>query len=273
MHNNRRIVGAMEVGDAINMAETDLRALIREVLGDGWLRRSKCDVARLEAKRDEERKRRPGVVVDEDLLVYTEFHELRDIVTRNWDDSAPVWRSKKYFEAVFDRLQDFRNPDAHSRHLVPFEEHLVLGLSGEIRNTITLYRSTAAVSGEYYPIVELIEDSLGNRFVPTAKQQTGSGFKIPATLAVGEMVTFKLKGWDPQGRSLRWLVTFHGKDPQRSIELDGAEVSFTWHISEDEVGENVPLIGITMMSAGNYHRNRTNDSFMALYISVAPPVT
>ena len=36
--------------------------------------------------------------------------------------------------------------------------------------------STAAVTGEHYPIVELIEDSLGNRFVPTEEQQTGSSF-------------------------------------------------------------------------------------------------
>lgn len=268
---SHRSIDGVDTGGAINTAESDLRALIREVLGDEWLARSNCDKARLEAKREEERKRRPGAVIQEELLFYTEFHEIKSIILRNWDEFATVWRSKRYFESVFDRLEDFRNPDAHSRQLLPFEEHLVLGLSGEIRNTITLHRSTAAVTGEHYPIVELIEDSLGNRFVPTEEQQTGSGFKVPVKFSVGETVKFKLKAWDPQGRDLRWTVTFHGKDPQQTLELGGAEVEFDWEISESEVGDNAPIIGITMSSAGKYHRNRKHDSFMALYVSVTPP--
>lgn len=254
------------------MAENDLRALIREVLGDEWLARSNCDAARLEAKREEERKRRHGAVVDDDLLAYTEFHEIKDIILRNWDKFAAVWRSKRYFEAIFDRLEDFRNPDAHSRQLVPFEEHLVFGLTGELRNTITLHRSTAAVTGEHYPIIELIEDSLGNRFVPSEAQQAGGGFNVPATFAIGNTVTFRMKAWDPQGRDLAWTVSFNGKQPQQSLELTGSNVEFSWEISEEEVGDNVPIIGITMSSAGKYHRNRKNDAFIALYVTVAPPL-
>ncbi len=261
----------MDAGHAINMAENDLRALVREVLGDEWLTRSDCDIGRLESKREEERKRRSGGVVDEDLLVYTEFYELKEIILRNWGDFSAVWRSKRYFEAVFSRLEDFRNPDAHSRPLLPFEEQLVLGLSGELRNTITLHRSSTAVGGEHYPIVEMIEDSLGNRFVPSEAQQTGSGFTIPARFQVGDVVTFRMRAWDPHARAVRWTVTFHGRPGQPVIELDGAEVQFEWAASEDEVGENMPLIGVTMSSSGQYHRNRKHDSFMALYVTVDPP--
>lgn len=262
---------SVDAGDAINMAENDLRALIREVLADEWLSRSGCDSARLEAKREEERKRRPGAVVDEDLLVYTEFYELQAIILENWTDFSPVWRSKRYFEAIFGRIEDFRNPDAHSRPLLPFEEHLVLGLSGELRNTITLHRSSAAVTGEHYPIVELIEDSLGNRFVPSAAQQTGGGYAVPAIFHVGDVVTFRMRAWDPHGRDLTWNVTFSGKEPPQTIELLGPEVQFDWEVSDTEVGENVRLIGVTMWSSGTYHRNRKHDSFMALYTTVAPP--
>jgi hypothetical protein len=203
----------VDTGQAINMAENDLRSLVREVLGAEWLKRSKCDEARLKARRDEERNRRPGAMVDDDLLAYTEFYELREIIVGNWEKFGAVWRSKRYFEAVFDRLADFRNPDAHSRSLLPFEEHLVFGLSGEIRNTITMFRSAVAMTGEHYPIIELIEDSLGNRFAPSLAQQTGSGFVVPATFAVGEVVTFRMKAWDPEGRDLRWTVTFVGRQP------------------------------------------------------------
>lgn len=74
------------------------------------------------------------------------------------------------------------------------------------------------MTGEHYPIVELIADSLGNRFVPSEAQQTG-GFTVPATFAVGDAVSFKMKAWDPQGRDLNWTVTFYGKQPQQSVEL------------------------------------------------------
>jgi hypothetical protein len=33
----------------------------------------------------------------------------------------------------------------------------------------------------------------------------------------------------------------------------------------------MPLIGVTMSSSGQYHRNRKHDSFMALYVTVDPP--
>lgn len=261
----------MNTRGAINLAETGLRALIREVLGPGWVAKSKCDLIALERKRGEEAKRRSGAVVDEDLLVYTEFYELRQIIIDNWAEFAGVWRSRKYFDAIFSRLEDFRNPDAHSRELLPFEEHLALGLSGEIRNTITIYRSSKAVSGEFYPIIESIEDSLGNRFVPTKEQQTGGGHRMPSTLAVGDSITFRLSAWDPQGREIHWNVAFHAKEPQQSVQVDGAAAEVVWVVSETEVGENVPFVSITMSSTGKYHRNRKNDSFVVIYYTVVPP--
>ena len=53
---------------------------------------------------------------------------------------------------------------------------------------------------------------------------------------------------------------FYGKQPQLSVELVGPEVEFSWEISEDEVGENAPLIGVTMSSSGKYHRNRESSA-------------
>ena len=261
----------MDAGAAINMAETDLRALIREVLGDDWLAKSGCDRARLEGRRSEEHKRRPGAVVEQDLIAYAEFYELKQAIVRNWDAFSTVWRTKRYFEAIFDRLEDFRNPDAHSRQLLPFEQHLVLGLSGEMRNTITLYRSSTAVTGEHYPIIELVADSVGNRFTPIEAQQTGSGFTVPSRFAVGDVVRFELKAWDPQGREVSWSVTLYARTPQEAFELKGAEAGFDWVVTEEDVGDNVALIGITMSSSGRYHRNRKHDSFVSLYLTVDPP--
>ena len=74
----------MDGWEAISLVETDLRALIKEVLGDGWLAMSRCDPARLEAKRTEESKKRPGGSIESDLLVYTEFYELGEIIVGNW---------------------------------------------------------------------------------------------------------------------------------------------------------------------------------------------
>jgi hypothetical protein len=93
-----------------------------------------------------------------------------------------------------------------------------------------------AVTGEHYPLIELIQ--------------------------VGDVVTFKMKAWDPQAREITWGDAFHGETPQLAIELAGSDVEFDWHISDSEVGENVPLIGVTMSSSGDYHRNRKHDGFV-----------
>lgn len=66
----------MQPTEAINLVEVVLRDLIREVIGDSWQSDPSIDVQKLEGKREEERAKRRGVLVSDDLLAFTEFTQL-----------------------------------------------------------------------------------------------------------------------------------------------------------------------------------------------------
>lgn len=263
-------MSAMEPGEAIGLVETDLRNLVLEVLGPEWLAKSKCDPAVLKERVEAEVKRRPGGVVDRNLIGYTEFYELGEIIECNWTDFAPVWRSKQYFKAVFSRLSDFRNPDAHNRSLLPFEVALVEGWAGEIRNTVTLYRSGKSVDMEYYPLAESVTDSFGTvaGIKPSGVHNTGE--VVPIRLGVGDTVQFACRGWDPQGRDITWTLIRIGRG-----EIDrqvGTAVTLTWAVEEADVGESCAVL-IYMTGSGKYHRLNAegHDLTHVMQYSVNPP--
>ena len=60
------------------------------------------------------------------------------------------------------RLEGFRNAPMHSRTLVPFEGALAEGMTGEIRNKVTSYRSELDLADRHFPRIEYVRDSFGN---------------------------------------------------------------------------------------------------------------
>ena len=128
----------MEPTEAINLVEVVLRDLVRLVLGDSWMQSRRVDIADLEVKRTEDRAKRRGTAVNEDLLAYTEFTQLQAIIIDNWPKFEPALGKKKYIDAYFSRLSGFRNPAMHSRPLREFERDLVNGIVGELLSPATL---------------------------------------------------------------------------------------------------------------------------------------
>lgn len=68
----------MQAYEAIQTIETDLRTLVRLVLGDDWLGVSGLDRVKLEEKRQTERNRRLAAAIEQDLLAYTELTQLQN---------------------------------------------------------------------------------------------------------------------------------------------------------------------------------------------------
>jgi hypothetical protein len=66
----------------------------------------------------------------------------------------------------------------------------------------------------WYPRIELITDSLGNSL---AAGEDSSTIVIPARLQVGDVLTFRCVGWDPQDRELTWTLKAQAIPPP----LDG----------------------------------------------------
>jgi hypothetical protein len=256
----------MEPTEAINLVEVVLRDLVREVLGDSWTQSRRIEIDRLEVKRREDIAKRRGTAVNEDLLAYTEFIQLQQIILDSWDKFGPALGKKKYIEAYFDRLNAFRNPAMHSRPLREFERDLVNGIVGELRNLVVIYRSAKGPDMEYYPKIEQVTDSFGNN------PPTGLGSDRRLRLKVGDVVKFQCRGWDPQDRNLNWELRIGrgGLDGNVTTEAHGAEVTLTLVITERMVQERLH-VEILMMSDGQYHRNGSYDEFCDFYYSIDPP--
>ncbi|AWK76042.1 hypothetical protein CBI38_31195 (plasmid) [Rhodococcus oxybenzonivorans] len=241
--------------EAVRLVELDLRQLVRVVLGSSWLEAAReggvVDEAKLAAKMADERGRRPATVVSTDLIDYTDFTQLQVLILeKRWGAFAPALGTKKHIETYLSKIAGFRNPTMHARVLHPFEEHLVLGISGELRNRIAIYRNTKEQSSMYYPVVDSITDNFGNIHdgVTNAITQTG------VRMEIGETVTFTCRATDPEDRELHWQLSNNaaGQDSQTD-EATGNEVVLSYTFARADVSERVPLL-ITLRSSGEFHR-------------------
>ncbi len=251
----------MEPSEAVNLLEVVLRDLIRRVLGDDWLARSGLKQDKLEDRRTEEAKRRDGTVLQEDLLAYAHLYELRRAIDRNWDAFQPALGDKKRFTVYLDRAEDFRNAPMHSRELLPFERELLGGIVGEIANKVTIYRSEQGPDDRYYPVIESITDSHGVVAVEWYNMPTG------LRLRVGDTVTFRCRGSDPQGRSLTWELYL---PPESRDQQEGVDVSLTWRVTESDVSERTS-VWVYMASDGQFHRYGQYDDQRQYFYAVEPP--
>jgi len=256
----------MEPTEAVSVLEVAFRELIRVVWGDEWKMKSKADVTKLEQKHREESAKRRGAVVSSDLLDYTEFTQLGKLLLDNWADFDEALGKRKYIEVYIDRLNGLRNAPMHSRVLLPFERDLLSGMVGEIVNLVTIYRSQRSPDAEYYPVIDSVDDSFGNRSLRIGIMASG------LRLRVGETVSFNCSATDPQARELIWDAAVMQGSSQREIASDarGAVVTVTWLVDQTDVGEKVSVL-IRVRSTGKYHRASGWDDSRLLIYSVLPP--
>jgi hypothetical protein len=230
--------------EPISTLENVLRDLIERVLsgkyGAGWLSHLRIGEERLALwaeRREEESKRRPGVSVDPRPLFYSEFTDLASIIDKHWNDGfIDCFRDKKRIQLDLKRLLGYRNPGAHSRPLVlPWEQDLVSGLTGLIRNEVTIYlsaRATTEDEPDFFARIEEVVDHFGNRYVGRATDGIGAG--SPAQrLYVGDVLTLQCRGADPQGKELYWDMHTLGAVGQK---FKGDAGRFDYEITNAAVG-------------------------------------
>src|SRR5215210_4649985 len=138
----------MDVTQALKDTENALRDFIALVLpatlGSDWV--DKCGVSAervakwRERKRAEEKRQEAGVV-EERLIYYADFYDLKTILRKHWArEFAAALGDWKTMEVWLSELEKLRDPDAHRRELLPHQQHLVLGIAGEIRTRLVRYR-------------------------------------------------------------------------------------------------------------------------------------
>lgn len=262
-------------------AETALRDVVRLAVPSWRDLYSAEDLARLQAKVDEEDKRRDGIHVSTDLLDYTEIHQLTHLVLSNWNNGVQrILDDKKRTETYLGIIKDVRNSIGHSRPVYQSERYLLAGAAGQIRNQLAVYRASVEGPEAHYPSIDSARDSFG--WTSDTRDHTLNYFSRPdkvPRINVGDLLIFDLEATDPRGRPLIWkgfvvekaraAFSIAGQKP--FIELQGARVQAQWTVTDAAVGES-RLVVFTVMHSGRFHREGNWDDGRVFQYHVNPPI-
>ncbi|MCS3443385.1 hypothetical protein [Microbacterium phyllosphaerae] len=250
---------------ALASCENAVRQLLTHALeekyGSAWFENPKVlsadKLAKWMEKREVEnakRSSRGAAAVQTELLYYAEFYDLVALCKKHWDLVAGALAPQKTTLPLLERFDELRNTIAHGRDLLPFEEDLIAGIAGEIRNRVTIYMSSQAPSGEIFARVEEIVDNFGNR-LDGARTLTTSNptVKCDQILHPGDVVTWRCRGWDPQGRPLKWYVRNSPSDDYEIREVEGNDVEVSWTVTDANISSQSHAL-VTMKADSSYHR-------------------
>lgn len=149
---------SLNTNDALREIENFLRDnimfILKNMYDEDWINHLGVSEERFDEwknRQDIERKRLKGSVVENRILYYADFYDLKTIITKNWDIFKNCFNDKKIIEYQLSQLESFRNPNAHNRDLLDYQKHLLLGYIGEIKNGIMNYRGNVEKKSTYFP--------------------------------------------------------------------------------------------------------------------------
>jgi hypothetical protein len=184
--------------EAIREAENALRDLLAEILepqlGADWVSQSGLTperLATLAQRKDEEEKRRPLQKPEERLLYYSDLPDLQKIIGKHWERFKPALGNRQETDVFLNKLNELRNPDAHQRGLWPYEQQLVLGISGHFRQAVAFSRKQVDELNKYYPRFERITDSFGF-------STTNGSIETGRPIKAGDELTYRISAWNPE---------------------------------------------------------------------------
>jgi Swt1-like HEPN len=266
-----------DVHGALKEAENSLRDFIanslEERFGSEWV--DKCGVppARIEKwweRKEAEVKRQQTGAVEERLLYYADFYDLSTILKKHWSDgnvgfSDALGGKWKTMEIFLDELEKLRDPHAHQRELLPHQKHLILGLSGEIRNRLIRYRSKMETSEDYYPRFESARDNLGTVWLP-GRSSGNTGDR----LRVGDTLEFVVSATDPMGETLSYKIRKLYNQDDGWFENWQEDNVLRVSITPEDVRKDFQ-VAIYMRSPRPYHAEGAHDGVVSFVYEVLPP--
>jgi hypothetical protein len=260
----------MDITQSLKDAENALRDFIGSVLsqshGTDWI--DKCGVSpeRLaiwKERKISEVKRQESGVVDERLIYYADFYDLKTIMRKHWSgEFSKALGDWKTFEVWLTELEKLRDPDAHRRELLPHQQNLAIGISGEIRSKIVRYRSRKETSDDCFPKIESARDSLGNIWVP--KGDSLQVFITEMTLRPGDSIEYIVTASDPEGLTLEYGI----KTGDTSTNWQSSN-SFVVEITDQHIAR-IFRICLSIRSSRKYHAKSNCDDDVSFFYKVLP---
>lgn len=203
----------MDINQTLKDCENSLRDFIAYTLvkqhGDNWINKLEISperIAEWKQRKEEDNLRHHATTIEEHLINYSTIDDLKHILLVNWEgDFIDAFGDYKLIETYLNILNRYRNPDIHRRPLLTFQKHLILGITGEIRNKISVFRSFKELDRVGFPRIESVRDNLGNIWVPGRPTRIKSAMNVH----VGDVLEFVITAVDPQDGDL--LYSLNGK--------------------------------------------------------------
>jgi len=186
--------------------ENNLRRIICSVLGD----HDDVDfgvtperIATWKEKREIEQKKKKGILLETRIIYYSDFYDLYKIIDKNWTSFKPIFIDKKRFEIFFNEVENCRNTIAHGREILSFQNDLLKGIIGDLKNQIINYHSNNMNPDDVFVKILKISDSLGNIWESSDITKIYSSKKV---LKVGDKLEFIIEAFDPNGREIEYFI-------------------------------------------------------------------
>lgn len=228
----------IDVYEELNALEISLRGIITSLLAEKHGPRWFEDHLKVSEERKDTWKKRhseesvslKGGALDARMIYYADFYDLGNIIDKHWDDGfKKVFSDRPTINVFLEQLRRLRDPSAHNRSLHDYQKHLIKGISWELRTRIMMYRGKKDDPSDYFPVIELIRDSLGN----SMSAPIGNLVLVSTVVChVGDSVDISVQSIDPQGGELEYWINQHYENhhigwqpsPTRSITFTERDI-------------------------------------------------
>lgn len=256
----------MEATQALRDTENAIRDLIYDLLSkrykSEWEKHLGVTEKRLaiwKERQSVEKSRQKGGPIEERLLYYADFYDLWESLKKNWDVFSEALGDRKTVEVWLGELERLRDPNAHSRDLLPFQKHLILGIAGDVRARIVRYRSKMDSIDDYFPRIESARDSVGHSWTPTGCSSRN------VVIREGDVIEFVITATDPMGQSLEYGYKWH----PLGAEFWSESNSFRLTVGSSEIGKMKEL-HLKIRSHREPKAKYSCDDFVMFHYDVLP---
>jgi len=263
----------MNVNQALKDVENSVRNLISYQLnkqfGIDWILKCGVSEERLQIWRDRQIEEIKRIGTTDDRLIYfSDFYDLATILKKHWGTCfSSVFGKQNRFEALWEILEMFRNPDAHRRELLPYQKNLLLGISGKIRTEITSYFSKMETGEAYFPRLEAVYDNLGNSWTYGTDEIELKCIVTDKILRPGDILQFTATAFDPLGEPLLYyFITRYLKDEDWTVDSYK-----TIEVTKDHIGSKFS-VEVGLKSNRSYHASYFNDDAVRFMYTVLPSI-
>lgn len=264
-----------DITQALKDTENSLRdfvgSVLAEKLGVNWVEKCGGTLDRIQKwkeRREIEAKRQQTGTVDERLIYYADFYDLKTILKKHWHFFSDALGDVKTFEVWLSELEKLRDPDAHRRELLPHQKHLALGLEGEIRTRIVRYRSKMETSDDYYPRIESARDNVGMVYVAGGAPHVWG----TARLRPADKIQITFTARDPVDQALEYCFqTELSSEALRTLDTGWTGTSNCSYIIRESDVSKMFRISIAIRSPRKYHAHQGYDDLIMFFYEVLPP--